>query len=350
MHERVCNGARTNLRITCVVGSLGTSLSRGTAGASMNIELARSLFTALAQDVSLFGYCGKFPDEHSPKLIELGELLKRNKGENGGGKGRPGYVMVEAFQNIIRHRAQLPLDHAWSGFRSMFVLRTRPQGHVLTTCNPVTHGQARRLEQLLGDLRGKDASELKELYLEGLERRQPPGRRGAGLGLIEMVRRSGGTPRWQLAPMGGAHELFSFILEMGGAVAAQEAECVLDGPLQLMVQQHEVMLFRVGPWTADVGKLLTTLAQAEVAARPGRTANRDAVWGLCASMVMPLLDDRPVLFVLHGHDSPMLSVGGAMSQADAGGLHAAMLNTDVQLSFGEMPGQAAVLGMVHVPW
>lgn len=318
----------------------------------MNIELARSLFTTLGQDVSLFGYSGKFPDEHSPKLIELGEMLRRDKRDEpgkGNGKGRPGYVMVEAFQNIIRHRAPLPPGHPWAGFRSMFLLRTLRRGHVLITCNPVTDAQARRLQHLLANLRNKDASELKELYLEGMQRQRTPGRRGAGLGFIEMVRRTGAKPRWDLSPMGGAHELFSFILDMDGAAGAG-AECTLDGPLQRMVQQHEVLLFRVGPWSNEVGELLITLAQAEIPARPGRIGDREAVLGLATSLIMPLLKNRPVLFALHGHQAPMLSVGGVMRQTDAGGLHAALASTGAGSSFGDVPDKGMVLGMVHVPW
>src|SRR5690606_36999047 len=95
----------------------------------MDIRLARSLIATLGDDRCIFGYSGRFPDEHSPRLIELGESIHCSCGGPPSSKGRLGYVMVEAYQNMVRHQARIE-QAASHRTHSLFMLRCQGPGHV----------------------------------------------------------------------------------------------------------------------------------------------------------------------------------------------------------------------------
>lgn len=311
----------------------------------MDIGFARALFALAGEDASFWGYCGRFPDEHSARLIELGEVSRSPVDPVHASKGRSGYILVEAYQNIIRHQATPSAESPWYQGRSLFLFRTARTGRQrLTTRNPVTTEQAEQLQQALENLARKDAAGLKQLFMEGLLRSTSPGQRGAGLGLIEMTRRAERAPRWSFTPLDADHRLFTFTIEIGGAFPGDDGDAA-----SLMLEKHLLMAY-VGPWSAELGKILLSVSQVEVGPRAGRSSDRESVWGLVSSVVLPLFADRPVLFALHHGDRPVLSVGGTMSTEQAGGFHSAMQGTDLQFSFGDTAVEGQVLALVHLPW
>ena len=315
----------------------------------MNLELTRSLLSALGRDVRLFGYCGRFIDEHSAQLIELGGIPAKGDAPSAVIKGRLGYIMVEAFQNVLRHRAGSLPGGEWGPGRAIFLLRTGEERQVLCTSNVVTDAQAERLGRLLITLKDKDNPELKKLFLEGIQRAGAPEQRGAGLGLIEMVRRSAGPPHWSFAQLGEGHQLFTLTLDIVGTGGEEQPFAGLAG-LRALLTENRVLLFHAGDWSADLGRVLLKVARSEMAPKAGRPSDREAVWGLVASVALPLFLPRPICLVLHGEGAPMLSIGGFLSKEQAGGLHAAMRGTDVEFSFGDGPDADYVLAVVHVPW
>lgn len=317
----------------------------------MDIRLARSLTSALGGDQCIFGYSGLFPDEHSARLIELGEAVHGSCGTTLSSKGRLGYVLVEAYQNIVRHRAGPTGLPAWGEARSLFLLRCRAQGHELFTRNPVTHAQAHKLERILAELQGKDNEKLKELYIEGIQRTSSPGTRGAGLGLIEMVRRAGGTPRWNFDPLDVEHVLFSLFLELGEPDVQAARSFRNDTSLPRLVAEHEVSFFYAGFWTSEVEAALMELAGVERPVRADDSAKREAKWTQLEKLVLPLVPKGgPVVLVLHGDERPVLSIGGLVDQASAGRAGERSRGSDAGICFGTTSDEGMVPAMVHVPW
>lgn len=310
----------------------------------MEIGIARTLLAHAGEGTSYFVYSGRFLDEHTSRLVELVQWLHLPDGDPPVSKGRLGYLMVEAYQNIVRHRAQGFAGSDWGDGRCLFSLHARPEGQLLCTRNPVTTEQTGPLRQTLENLSGKDAAGLKQLYMESIQRPQDPGQRGAGLGLIEMARRSGHPPQWDFMQLDKDHDLFSFALRTG--------QTPIEGSetLHALVLDQRIHLLHAGPWSPGLGKTLIGMAQVEIPPRAGRSSDRESVWGLVSSVVLPLLMEHSVLFALHGETYPMISVGGILPSREAGGFHAAMQGTDVEFSFGDAPDEGHVLALVHIPW
>lgn len=314
----------------------------------MDIHFAHSLITALRDDPCVFGYSGLFPDEHSPRLIELGEAVLSGSEGTLPVKGRLGYVMVEAYQNIVRHRSRSVSIAPWGEGRSMFLLRCHTAGQQVFACNLVTRAQAKKLDTDLSDLQGLGNAELKELYLEGIQRTSKPGTRGAGLGLIEMVRRAGGGATWAFNHVDEQHDLFAISLELantGGADALR-----MDGPLHRMVLTHRIKLFHVGLWSADIEQVLLDLAVNEGKDEGADTTGRREVLQRIIGAFRSVCDHAsPMLLTLHGAEQTLFSLGGMVSGKDEAGLRSRLSEMNAILQVEERPEGDAALATVEFP-
>ena len=175
----------------------------------MQLPIAHSLFTAMRVDRVVYLYSGSFHDEHTARLIDLGEAAED------GGRGRLAFIMVEAYQNILRHRTSLdPVLERGSG-RSLFMLRCGTEGQQVIAMNPVKKSDLPKLKVTLEKLQGMHPSQLKSLFLSGLQNNEEQPRRGAGLGLIEMARRSGNDLGYSFHEVGEEHELFVLSIRTG---------------------------------------------------------------------------------------------------------------------------------------
>ena len=174
----------------------------------MDLATVHSLFDVLGDDRFDLLYSGRFIDEHSAGLITLGEeaLIARN-GERAHTQ-RLGFVMVEAYQNIVRHRATLPASLTQGTGRCLFLLRSNDTGEEVVAIDPVVEREAQALDAAVERIGVLDLKQLKALFLDRLSDGSRSERGGAGLGLIEMARRSGNGLRHRLVPLDEAHRLF----------------------------------------------------------------------------------------------------------------------------------------------
>ena len=180
-----------------------------------------ALYDALAGDRLTFLYSGRFHDEHTARLITLGEEFLEHDGTDKSVRGKLAFIMVEAYQNIIRHRAALSEGMEPGSGRSLFVLRSRAAQHEVTAINPVVNADVRQLTTALEALRHLDLKQMKQVFLRGLQSDERTERGGAGLGLIEMARRSGHALQHSFAPLGADHQLFALRVLIGKAAAWQ---------------------------------------------------------------------------------------------------------------------------------
>lgn len=223
---------------------------------------ARSLYQALSADRCAFGYSGSFQDDHTVRLIELGEALIADQNAGPSTSSRLGYMMVEAYQNIIRHREEGTAEIFQGKARSLFLLKCQEGSQQVVTINPVMVRQGRKLDGLLSDIQKKDGPELKQLFLSALQHAAGKDSRGAGLGLIEMARRSGNGPAWSLHPIDDGMELFALGIRLGAAVGK---EGILTEAMEIhgMVGRGKIRLFHSGPRPPAVRAAIQKLILAE---------------------------------------------------------------------------------------
>lgn len=281
----------------------------------MDLGNARNLFEAFRHDRVAYGYSGAFIDEHTVRLIALGEATAP-VGDKNIGRGKLAYVMVEAYQNIIRHRAPLPEAIEQGEGRSVFILRARGENAYVVAVNPMKTTDVPGLNATMEKLAGRDRSELKEMFMRGLQRAGEERRRGAGLGLIEMARRSGNELYYTIRGLGEAHKLLVLLIRLGPDVDPDRA--VREGAAVVgTVVMQDVLLFHKGEWTPSVEELLLHTVQNDLDRRAERASVRGRMCLAMFDVLRPLVGANAFTVAARSGAHDELIVGGIMSAATA---------------------------------
>jgi len=222
------------------------------------------LYDAFAGDRHTFLYSGQFLDAHTARFITLGEGAVGNAEADKPLRARLAFVLVEAYQNVIRHRPTLAPDIAAGGGRSLFLLRNAAGLNEVSTMNPVLRSEADALVADLEGLGALDTGQLKTRYLETLQQEGRTRRGGAGLGLIEMARRSGNTLRHGLSPIDAEHLLFTLCIDVEAAHGSSSTIRDLQQWHRLVVEAG-VVLYCKGLHNAVVQASLMRILEQETA-------------------------------------------------------------------------------------
>jgi gluconate kinase len=229
----------------------------------MDLSSVRVLYDAFAGDRFTFLYSGLFHDEHTARLISLGEEFLEQDGAERNTKGKLAFIMVEAYQNIIRHRAPLSPSQEKGDGRSVFLLRSVEARHEVTAINPVTREDAERLTASLARLGTMDLQQMKQVFLRGLQNEERTQKGGAGLGLIEMARRSGHALSHGFAELDEEHLLFALQVLLGrSALPIGTPEAAFD--LHRMVVEQGISVFYRGPLSAGEQEVVLRIIERDL--------------------------------------------------------------------------------------
>lgn len=288
----------------------------------MDLAAAHTLHGLFAGRGIAFVYSGSFPDEHTARLVDLGEQLAQHADNTRSLRNKLAFVLVEAYQNIVRHRAPLPAGMEAAG-RSLMVLRSSGHSHEIIAMNPVRHSEQPKLEQLLAHLHKLDVEQLKELFLERLQGNSTSQRGGAGLGLIEMARRSGEKLWHRLDPLGSDLDLFSLRILLGPAQHLTDPAELTT--LHQLVGRWDVRSVIVGMPAGMQGPVIDLMALDGMADLPPGDAYR--MMHLAASEVLEAIQApqaHAMTLVAGTAEGACFVLGGAMTEEQAGWLTGAV--------------------------
>jgi len=160
-------------------------------GLFMNINSTFWFFDRIKEDNLCLLYNGDFSDEITNKLIELSEYNIDNIDSLSKMKKKASFLMAECFQNIVRHGESLDGKVHASTNEGFFLTKNWQDTYYITSGNLIENSKIENLERQLEKVNSLDKDELKALYREVLENEEISDKGGAGLGLIEMARKSG---------------------------------------------------------------------------------------------------------------------------------------------------------------
>jgi hypothetical protein len=113
------------------------------------------------------------------------------------------FIMVESLQNITRHQDNEVLE----GF---FSIHKAQSGFLITSGNIIENVHIASLKEKLEKVNSLNPEELKEYYYEVLNSGGFSEKGGAGLGLIEMVRKSGNKLLYDFVKINDKYSFFYF--------------------------------------------------------------------------------------------------------------------------------------------
>lgn len=205
-------------------------------------------------------YLGLFEDDITDKIIGISEYYLDNKSDLGKLKNKVSFLIAECFQNVVRHGEVKKDSVKIDGYFQLSVLEDRA---VLSSCNLVTKDVAKLIEQKLIQVNLLDSEGLKKLYTDVLQNEGLSEKGGAGLGLIEMARKSGLPLKFLFRETDSGFYRFFLALEISNKKDSKEEKVDIKDIEELynyLTEQKLMMLYK-GDMSKDIVVPLVEMVQ-----------------------------------------------------------------------------------------
>lgn len=180
-----------------------------------------------SNDMNLsLSYRGPFADDLTHRIIGITEntitdhqgLPKINR--------KVSFLLVECFQNIIKHGESVSAKEKDLSDEGLFHFRNVGYAYIINSINLVKNEEVSELVRTVELVNSLDSASLKAMYKEQLQNNEFSEKGGAGLGLIEIARKSGQKLRYEIEEVDDEISLFhqqvSFLTDANGVDQAPD--------------------------------------------------------------------------------------------------------------------------------
>ena len=165
------------------------------------------IFSELQEDDMTLLYSGAFADTVTSKIISLSNSYFESRPEIAKLHRKTGFLIAECFQNIVRHNE--------SNVENGYFLSRNAHGNLfIASGNVIDTDVIPMLSDKLDHLNKLSKDELKEIYVTTLSNQQISEKGGAGLGLIEMARKTGNQLAYDFEGIANGLSYFYFQLRL----------------------------------------------------------------------------------------------------------------------------------------
>jgi hypothetical protein len=129
---------------------------------------------------------------------------ERNIGKNGTSRATQKKVfnaMIECLQNIDKHSLESNLDNSVISKKGSILVSEDANSYFILAGNPVSPTQKDALSKVINNLNLQEKEDLRSLYKQQLENGKLSDKGGAGLGFIDMARKSGNNIKFSFYPI-----------------------------------------------------------------------------------------------------------------------------------------------------
>ncbi len=174
------------------------------------------LHRIMLQEDLILVYEGEFTQEITKSVLAMAERNMDSMGEESSIKRKVFNVMVECLQNICKHAEDVIEDTKNS---AIFIVGKRDDEYVITSGNPIRNEKIVPLSAKLDQINGLDKEGLKTLYKEIIRSTELSEKGGAGLGFVDMARKSGQKLEYDFQPVTGKTSFFSLQTKISRSAA-----------------------------------------------------------------------------------------------------------------------------------
>jgi len=140
----------------------------------------------MAEDDIMLVYRDTITEETVQHLLQISESRMNHLGEEKKLRKRVFNVLIECLQNVVNHG----YDDG-DGKQGIVIVKREPDAIVIKTGNLIHHTDIPTFEERVNEVNQLDADQLREVYNDRLSHAEFSEKGGAGLGLLDMYRKSG---------------------------------------------------------------------------------------------------------------------------------------------------------------
>jgi hypothetical protein len=166
------------------------------------------LHTTMMSQKLILVYQGDFTQETTKSILAMAERNIDSSGEESNIKRKVFNVMVESLQNIVKHSDEL-VDGQTRSHAAIFLIGREAEKYTIMSGNPIRKTNIPKLKESLEKINALDKEGLKELYKDIIKNTTISEKGGAGLGFVDMARKSGGKLEFEFPEMSAEYCFFS---------------------------------------------------------------------------------------------------------------------------------------------
>lgn len=157
---------------------------------------------------SAFCYRGPFIERFTNSILDIAATTSQEKQREPSAHRKVSFMLVECFQNILKHAESVPVEkNIWKD-DGMFSFSDNGESFTIDTINLIQSQDADKIAGLVAHVNSLSGEELKQFYLHHLKTNELSSKSGAGLGLIELARKSGQKILHKTQPLNNNFSLF----------------------------------------------------------------------------------------------------------------------------------------------
>lgn len=153
-----------------------------------------------AHEITLV-YEGEITHQITKAFTSLAESNMEKEDEPGSIQRKVFHVMVECLQNISKHAENISSSNYLFSGRGIFLVSKNENEYSITTGNAIDNDKIEELTQLLDTINKMSKEELKELYKKQIKEGRLSEKGGAGLGFIDIKRKTGRELEYHFLPI-----------------------------------------------------------------------------------------------------------------------------------------------------
>jgi len=205
----------------------------------METRPIQDYFEKFNDDSLSFLYHGFMSDEFTTKIISIIEKNIRKNDEPAIVRNKVAYLIAESFQNIFRHGESLNKGKSRFSNPGFFSIRVSGDTYIISTANLISKGNKEKVEKKLLQINSLDKDQLKLLFKEVLGSLDLSDKGGAGLGLIDMARKTGNNLEYDFEKLN--EDLFLFYFQIRFNSKTIDNDNTTNYPISITKGFHEVM-------------------------------------------------------------------------------------------------------------
>jgi hypothetical protein len=160
-----------------------------------------------AHEITLV-YEGEITHQITKAFTSLTESNMAKDDEPGNVQRKVFHVMVECLQNISKHADDFTSDDFLFSGRGIFLVSKGDNEYSVTTGNAVDNDRIEELTNMLETINTMDKEELKGLYKRQMKEGRLSDKGGAGLGFIDIRRKTGKELEYHFLPISNDTSFF----------------------------------------------------------------------------------------------------------------------------------------------
>ncbi|MEM9024279.1 MAG: SiaB family protein kinase, partial [Bacteroidota bacterium] len=217
------------------------------------LATAYRLFQELREDNLSFIYQGDFNDDITSRIIDLSDRNIESNIQLKRLKKKVSFLVAECFQNIIRHSGDADFIPDELDKNSAFMIRNVGGTYYIASANLIPNDKVDTLRLKLKGVNLLEPDELKQVSMAVLEQQSFTDKGGAGVGLIEMARKSGQKLEFHFEQVNDSVTFFYLQVRVVQELEATPVAVSIDDTKSLHDQltEHNLLMVHRGDFLQD---------------------------------------------------------------------------------------------------